>query len=45
MGIAGNRTPAAERAVVALANKITRMIWVLLAHDRTYRDAYVSSPA
>ena len=32
-------------AVVALANKIARTIWAVLAHDRAYRDDYASSPA
>jgi transposase len=31
-------------AVVALANKMARQVWALLAHDRTYQKAYVSQP-
>jgi transposase len=31
--------------VVALANKIARMIWALLAHDRTYQPGYVAHAA
>ena len=31
--------------VVALANKIARTIWALLAHGRTYNRNYVSQPA
>jgi transposase len=27
---------------VALANKMARTIWALLAHDRTYEGSYVS---
>jgi hypothetical protein len=27
---------------VALANKMARTIWALLAHDRTYERSYVS---
>jgi transposase len=29
-------------AVVALANKMARQVWALLAHDRTYQKGYVS---
>jgi transposase len=32
-------------AVVALANKMARTIWALLAHDRAYQPNYVSHPA
>jgi len=32
-------------AVVALANKMARTIWALLAHDRTYRKGYVARAA
>ena len=32
-------------AVVALANKMARTIWALLAHDRAYREGFVSRPA
>ena len=32
-------------AVVALANKMARTIWALLAHERTYQKAFVSRPA
>jgi transposase len=32
-------------AVVALANKIARTIWALLAHDRTYEKEYVARAA
>ena len=32
-------------AVVALANKMARTIWALLAHDRTYQPNFVSQPA
>ena len=28
--------------IVALANKRTRMIWAVLAHDRPYQKDYVS---
>jgi transposase len=31
-------------AVVALANKMARLIWALLAHDRAYQTGYVSQP-
>jgi transposase len=31
-------------AAVALANKMARMIWALLAHDRTYDKDHVSTP-
>jgi transposase len=31
-------------AVVALANKIARTIWALLAHERTYQKGFVSHP-
>lgn len=32
-------------AVVALANKMARTIWALLAHERTYQKEFVSQPA
>ena len=32
-------------AVVALANKIARTLWALLAHDRVYRHDFAGSPA
>jgi transposase len=32
-------------AVVALANKMARTIWALLAHDRTYEKGYVAKAA
>jgi transposase len=32
-------------AVVALANKMARTIWALLAHERTYQQGFVSQPA
>ena len=32
-------------AVVALANKMARTIWALLAHERTYQKGFVSHPA
>jgi len=32
-------------AVVALANKMARTIWALLAHDRVYQANFVSQPA
>ena len=32
-------------AVVALANKMARTIWALLAHDRTYQKAYAAAAA
>jgi transposase len=32
-------------AVVALANKMARTIWALLAHDRTYQKGYVARAA
>jgi transposase len=31
-------------AVVALANKMARTMWALLAHDRVYQSGYVSRP-
>jgi len=31
--------------VVALANKMARTIWALLAHDRTYQKGFASQPA
>ena len=37
------RRPA-NVAVVALANKMARTIWALLAHDRTYQERFVSRP-
>ena len=32
-------------AVVALANKMARTIWALLAHERTYEHGYVARAA
>ena len=32
-------------AVVAMANKMARTIWALIAHERAYQSAYVSRPA
>ena len=32
-------------AVVALANKMARTIWAMLAHERTYQKEFVSQPA
>lgn len=32
-------------AVVALANKMARTMWALLAHDRTYQKDYVARAA
>ena len=32
-------------AIVALANKMARTIWALLAHDRAYQEGFVSRPA
>ena len=32
-------------AVVALANKMARTTWALLAHDRAYQEGFVSRPA
>lgn len=32
-------------AVVALANKMARTIWAILAHERTYQKGFVSQPA
>jgi len=32
-------------AVVAMANKMARTIWALLAHERVYQSSYVSRPA
>ena len=32
-------------ATVALANKMARTIWALLAHERDYQADYVSRPA
>ena len=31
-------------AVVAMANKMTRTIWALTAHERAYQSGYVSRP-
>ncbi|SOZ73899.1 hypothetical protein CBM2626_U40027 [Cupriavidus taiwanensis] len=31
--------------VVALANKMARMIWAVLAHDRPYQKDYISVEA
>ncbi len=36
---------AANVAVVALANKMARTIWALLAHERAFQKGYVSQPA
>ena len=38
------RRPA-NVATVALANKMARTIWALLAHDRVYQANFVSQPA
>ena len=38
------RRPA-NVATVALANKMARTIWALLAHERDYRADYISRPA
>ncbi len=35
---------AANVAVVALANKMARTIWALLAHERAFQKGYVSQP-
>ena len=35
---------AANVAVVALANKMARTIWALLAHEREFQKGYVSQP-
>ena len=32
-------------AVVAMANKMARTIWALIAHERAYQTGYVSRPA
>ncbi|MGA1695098.1 MAG: transposase, partial [Burkholderiaceae bacterium] len=32
-------------AIVALANKMARTIWAVLAHERTYQKGFVSRPA
>lgn len=32
-------------AVVALANKMARTIWAMLAHERMYQREFVSRPA
>ncbi|MCW8188235.1 IS110 family transposase, partial [Verminephrobacter eiseniae] len=37
------RRPA-NVAVVALANKMARTIWALLAHEREFQKGYVSQP-
>ena len=34
-----------DAATVALANKMARTIWALLAHDRTYQKGYVANAA
>ena len=31
-------------AIVALANKMARILWALLAHGRVYESGYVSRP-
>jgi hypothetical protein len=31
--------------VVALANKMARTIWALLAHEQTYQQGFMSQPA
>jgi transposase len=51
---AKNKTPWAESllerrptnvAVVGIANKMTRTVWAVLAHDRQYKRDYVSKAA
>jgi transposase len=37
------RRRPANVVIVALANKMARMIWAVLAHDRPYQRDYVSS--
>jgi transposase len=32
-------------AAIALANKMARLIWALLAHDRTFEKEYAASAA
>ena len=32
-------------AIVALANKMARTIWAVLAHERTYQKGFVGRPA
>jgi transposase len=39
-GISKRRPP--NVVTVALANKMARTIWALLAHDRSYQKQYVS---
>lgn len=39
------RRRPANVAVVALANKMARTIWALLAHEREFQKGYVSQPA
>jgi len=39
------RRRARNVAIVALANKMARTIWALLAHERAYQPGYVSQPA
>ena len=41
--LAGRRP--ANVVTVALANKIARTIWAVLAHDRVYQEGFVSQPA
>ena len=40
-----SRRRPANVAVVALANKMARTIWALLAHEREFQKGYVSQPA
>ena len=42
--VLAERRPA-NVATVALANKMARTIWALLAHDRAYQPDYASQPA
>jgi hypothetical protein len=44
-GIPGVGLLTAIAAVVALAKKMARAIWALLAHEREYHKGYVSQPA
>ena len=43
LSLAGRRPP--NVVVVALANKMARTIWALLAHDREYQRNFVGHPA
>ncbi|PRG49159.1 hypothetical protein C6V06_24440 [Burkholderia gladioli] len=36
------RKTQADQVIVALANKMARTIWAVLAHDRPYQKGYVS---